>query len=85
MEDLKKMEVAQAERVSRGFAKEEEKHFLKSEYPEEELVGLDLYALMRTFKRIWSRHHDELQNPNMLSGDILIQFSRLKADSSKVS
>ncbi|MCB0855046.1 MAG: segregation/condensation protein A, partial [Bacteroidetes bacterium] len=63
LEDLKKMEVAQAERVSRGFAKEEEKHFLKSEYPEEELVGLDLYALMRTFKRIWSRHHDELQKP----------------------
>jgi segregation and condensation protein A len=63
LEDLSKMELAQSERLNRGFTKAEEKHFLKSEYPEEELHGLDLYALMRTFKRIWGKHHDELQKP----------------------
>jgi segregation and condensation protein A len=24
---------------------------------------MDLYALMRTFKRIWERHHEKLQRP----------------------
>ena len=63
LEDLAKMESDQSERRNRGFAKSEEKYFLKSEYPEEELVGMDLYVLMRTFRRVWSRHSDELTRP----------------------
>lgn len=61
--DLARMETEQSERAQRGFSKKEEKLYLKSEYPEEELVGLDLYALMRTFQRIWARHQDELTSP----------------------
>lgn len=63
LEDIAKMEEAQHQREKRGFAKAEEKYFLKSEYPEEELVGMDLYMLMRAFKRIWERHHEQLQKP----------------------
>ena len=63
LDDIAKMEVDQEALRNRGFTKAEEKYFLKSEYPEEELVGLDLYALMRTYRRLWNRHHDELKKP----------------------
>ena len=63
LDEFSHLEAAQSERLNRGFSKAEEKYFLKSDYPEEELHGLDLYVLMRTFKRIWSRHHDELEKP----------------------
>lgn len=61
--DLAKLESAQAQRKTRGFSKVEQKNLMKSEFPEEELVGLDLYALMKTFKRVWEKHHDLLQKP----------------------
>ena len=60
---LGKMEEEQSERETRGFNKKEEKLFLDSEFPEEELVGVDLYTIMRAFKRVWERHHDKLQKP----------------------
>lgn len=61
--DIAKMEEEQQQREKRGFAKSEEKYFLKNEYPEEELVGMDLYMLMRAFRRIWERHHEQFKRP----------------------
>lgn len=63
MVEFEEMETLQQQRVTRGFAKTEEKQFLVSDFPEEELVGLDLYAIMRTFKRIWEKHHQTLKKP----------------------
>ena len=64
MGDLTEMEQAASERAKRGFAKGEEKLFLKQGgLPEEELVGLSLFTLMRAFKRIMERHQDELRKP----------------------
>lgn len=62
-EDIARMEQESAERFKRAFAKKEEKLFLQSEFPEEELLGIDLYTIMRTFKRIWERHNDQLEKP----------------------
>lgn len=61
--ELSAMEAEQQERVKRGFAKNEEKLFLQSEFPEEELHGLDLYKIMRAFQRVWERHHEKIQKP----------------------
>ena len=36
---------------------------LQSDYPEEELVGMDLYTIMRVFKRIWEKHQNNLSKP----------------------
>lgn len=63
LEQMKSLEESQAERERRGFTKKEEKEFLKSDLPEEELVGLDLFTIMRTFKRVWARHQDEIKTP----------------------
>jgi segregation and condensation protein A len=60
---LSELEEAQAERHTRGYAKAEEKLFLKADYPEEELHGIDLYTLMRAFRRIMDRHQAELRKP----------------------
>ena len=62
--DLAIMENDAASLAARGYAKAEEKLFLQSEYPEEELVGLDLFAIMRTFKRILERHQADLRKPS---------------------
>jgi segregation and condensation protein A len=61
--DLAQMEESQRQREARGYASQEEKHFLESEFAEEELVGMDLYTIMRAFKRVWEKHHDGLQKP----------------------
>lgn len=61
--ELMSLEADQQSRRMRGYAKEEEKSVLQSEFPEEELVGMDLYMIMRTFKRIWERHQDKMDRP----------------------
>ncbi|MEM6763726.1 MAG: segregation/condensation protein A [Bacteroidota bacterium] len=61
--ELSSMEEEQSQRVNRGFAAEEEKMVLQSDYPEEELVGMDLYTIMRVFKRIWEKHQNNLTKP----------------------
>lgn len=61
--DLSHMEKVQQEVIQRGAVKAEEKILLESEYPEEELLGLDLYGIMRTFKRVWERHNEQLAQP----------------------
>ncbi len=63
LEDIAKLEEAQMQRNERGYVKPEEKRFLQSEFPKEELLGLDMYTIMRTFKRIWEKHNDKLQRP----------------------
>lgn len=60
---LADLEEAQSQRTKRGFSANEEKEFLKSDLPEEELVGLDLFTIMRTFKRLMEKHQEEMQAP----------------------
>ena len=62
-EQLREMETDSLERFKRPFAKQEEKIFLQSDFPEEELASIDLYTIMRTFKRIWERHEDRMARP----------------------
>lgn len=47
----------------REFAKKEEKLFLEADSPEEELNNIDLYTILRTFKRVWERHEDRMARP----------------------
>lgn len=62
-EELKEMEDAASEQFKRAFVKAEEKELLKKDRPEDELIGIDLYAIMRTFKRLWERHEDRMARP----------------------
>jgi segregation and condensation protein A len=62
--ELEQMELAQFERIVRGYAKKEEKSIMNaSSFPEEELIGMDLYTIMCTFKRIWERYNDQITEP----------------------
>ena len=64
LDQIAMLEEDQSERERRGYTEQEEKEFLKSDLPEEELVGLDLFTIMRTFKRVWERHQEEIKTPN---------------------
>lgn len=63
LDSMREKEEDSAERLKRLFAKKEEKEILKSDFPEEELMGINLYTLMRTFSRLWERHQSDLARP----------------------
>lgn len=46
----------------RQFA-EMSKNYLNKTSPEQELFGLDLFTILKTFKRVLERHHAELEKP----------------------
>ncbi|MEM9896420.1 MAG: segregation/condensation protein A [Bacteroidota bacterium] len=77
---IAQMEEANIERANRGFAKAEEKLFLQSEFPEEELADLDLYQIMRAFKRVWLRHHENLQRPQHVIKRYPYTLEQVKTD-----
>ena len=60
---LAKMEEDASMIFKREFAKQEEKLFLDADSPEEELNSIDLYAILRTFKRVWARHEEREARP----------------------
>lgn len=57
------MESVMLEQGKRTFGKKEEKLFLNEDSTEEELMGLDLYSIMRAFQRVWDRHQSHLAKP----------------------
>jgi segregation and condensation protein A len=63
LEDLARLESDQDMREPRGNAVLEEQELQATAAPEDELTGIDLYSLMRAFKRIWDKHHEKLQKP----------------------
>lgn len=64
IEDFRLMEEGYLEQAKRGYSKKEEKELLKSDFPTEELVGIDLYTLMKAFRRVWNRHNDKMAQPH---------------------
>jgi segregation and condensation protein A len=63
LNELGELEFQQSMREVRGNIQAEEQSLLQSEFPEEELVGINLYTIMQTFKRILDKHHEQLQQP----------------------
>ncbi|MFM2375529.1 MAG: hypothetical protein RLZZ165_626 [Bacteroidota bacterium] len=62
-EALMNMEEEGSQIFKRGFAKQEEKEILDSDVTGEELHSIDLYTIMRTFKRIMQRHEERMARP----------------------
>lgn len=63
VEQLKGMEEEMEHRFRRGYALKEEKELLKSDLPEEELLGIDLYAIMKAYKRVMEKNRQRLEKP----------------------
>lgn len=61
--ELERMEADNLERVRRGFNAQEEKVILEHGSGEEELLGVDLYTILHTFRRVWERHQDREARP----------------------
>lgn len=60
---LAKMEEDASMIMKRGFARQDEKLFLDADSPEEELSSIDLYAILRTYKRVMARHEERMARP----------------------
>lgn len=60
---LLKMEEDGSQMFKRDFAKKEEKLFLDADSAEEELNTIDLYTIMRAFKRVMVRHEERMARP----------------------
>ncbi len=60
---LAKMEEESSMIFKREFARQEEKLFLDADGHEEELSSIDLYAILRTFKRVMVRHEERMAAP----------------------
>lgn len=63
LEEIEVLEMDADKYLRRGFSKTEEQLIAESTSGEEELVGLDLYSIMKTFRRIWLKHKTELETP----------------------
>lgn len=61
--DLERIEAESLARVRRGFTIQEEKLILAQGSDEEELVGVDVYTILHTFRRVWERHQDREARP----------------------
>ena len=61
---LSQIEDEAAQRTKRSFVKAEEKIILATAAPEEELLGIDLYAIMRTYRRLMERQQERLNKPS---------------------
>lgn len=64
LEDLRTKESEAQEHFKRAFAAQEEKEILQSgDAAEEELSGIDLYTIMRTYRRIMEKHLARMEKP----------------------
>lgn len=64
IDQIEQIETVADHYLVRGFINAEEKLFAESAANgEEELVGLDLYTIMKTFRKIWMRHKSDLETP----------------------
>ncbi len=63
LEQVSTLEDNAGMQARRGFTAAEEKHLLQSDFSEEELVGLDLYAIMKAFRNVWIHHEESLRAP----------------------
>ncbi|NBV13134.1 MAG: chromosome segregation protein ScpA [Sphingobacteriia bacterium] len=61
--EIQNLESQRQDLTNRGFAKEEQNLFKSEGIPEQELYGLDLYAILKTFKKVMERHQAELEKP----------------------
>jgi segregation and condensation protein A len=60
---IEQMEEENGERLKRAFAIKEESIMLATDNPEDELVHLDLYSIMRAFYRVWERQTTRRTKP----------------------
>lgn len=63
LDQIQNMESDRQDMVERGFTRDEQELFKQETSPEQELFGLDLFTILKTFKKVLERHHSELEKP----------------------
>jgi segregation and condensation protein A len=63
LDQIQNLEADRQDMAVRGFTRDEQELFKQETSPEQELFGLDLFTILKTFKKVLERHHAELEKP----------------------
>jgi segregation and condensation protein A len=81
LEQIQNMEAERMEVSGRGYSKEEQESFRNLDIsPEQELYGLDLYMILKTFKRVLERHQQDLEKPKHVIQPLPFRMEDVKGD-----
>lgn len=81
LEQIQNLEGDRMEVSGRGYSKEEQESFRNLDIsPEQELYGLDLYMILKTFKRVLERHQQDLEKPKHVIQPLPFRMEDVKGD-----
>ncbi len=63
LDQIQNLESDRQDMAVRGFTRDEQELFKQETSPEQELFGLDLFTILKTFKKVLERHQSELEKP----------------------
>lgn len=79
LEQIQNMESLRQDISVRGFTKDEQELYKHETSPEQELYGLDLFTILRTFKKVLERHQSELEKPKHVIQPLPYRLDDVKA------
>jgi len=80
LEQIQNLENDRQDILPRGFTQEEQAFYKNESTPEQELFGLDLFAILKTFKRVLERHQHELEKPRHVINPLPYRLEDVKGD-----
>jgi segregation and condensation protein A len=83
LDQIQNMESDRQDMVERGFTRDEQELFKQETSPEQELFGLDLFTILKTFKRVLERHHSELEKPKHVIQPLPYKMEEVKQEISQ--
>lgn len=80
LDQIQNMEADRQDMATRGFTRDEQELFKQETSPEQELFGLDLFTILKTFKRVLERHQAELEKPKHVIQPLPYKMEEVKAE-----
>ncbi len=83
LDQIQNLESVRQDMVERGFTRDEQELFKQETSPEQELFGLDLFTILKTFKKVLERHHAELEKPKHVIQPLPYKMEEVKQEISQ--
>ena len=83
LDQIQNLELDRQDMMERGFTRDEQELFKQETSPEQELFGLDLFTILKTFKKVLERHHSELEKPKHVIQPLPYKMEEVKQEISQ--
>jgi segregation and condensation protein A len=83
LDQIQNLELDRQDMMDRGFTRDEQELFKQETSPEQELFGLDLFTILKTFKKVLERHHSELEKPKHVIQPLPYKMEEVKQEISQ--